>query len=104
VRDDASVVPVDIHVTFERITNDVKTILDAGATVITLGGDHSIALPLLRAHNAKFGKVAMMHFDSHGDMWDYDFEGFKAEITSRLAANLAFEFISLLALKKQNAK
>ncbi len=77
VRDDASVVPVDIQVTFERITNDVKTIHSAGATVITLGGDHSIALPLLRAHNAKFGKIAVVHFDSHGDMWEYDFEGFQ---------------------------
>jgi agmatinase/guanidinopropionase len=74
---DVDVVPVDIQVTFERITNDVKTILDAGATVIALGGDHSIALPLLRAHHAKFGKIAVVHFDSHGDMWDYDFEGFK---------------------------
>lgn len=74
---DVDAIPVDIQVTFERITNDVKTILDAGATVITLGGDHSIALPLLRAHNAKFGKIAVVHFDSHGDMWDYDFEGFK---------------------------
>ena len=74
---DVDVVPVDIQVTFERITDNVKTILDAGVTVIPLGGDHSIALPLLRAHHAKFGKIAVVHFDSHGDMWDYDFEGFK---------------------------
>lgn len=74
---DVDVVPVDIQVTFDRITATVKTILDANAQLITLGGDHSIALPLLRAYNAKFGKIAVVHFDSHGDMWDYDFEGFK---------------------------
>jgi agmatinase len=74
---DVDVVPVDIHATFERTTDAVKTILDAGATVISLGGDHSLALPLLRAHAAKFGKVAVVHFDSHGDMWDYDFVGYK---------------------------
>lgn len=74
---DVDVVPVDIQVTFDRIAKDVGTILGAGATVITLGGDHSIALPLLRAHHAKFGKVAVVHFDSHGDMWEYDFEGYK---------------------------
>jgi len=74
---DVDVVPVDIHDTFARITADVTTILDAGATVITLGGDHSIALPLLRAHHAKFGPLAVVHFDSHGDMWEYDFEGYK---------------------------
>lgn len=74
---DVDVVPVDIQVTFDRITEAVKTIHAAGATVITLGGDHSIALPLLRAHHAKYGRIAVVHFDSHGDMWDYDFEGFK---------------------------
>lgn len=74
---DVDVVPVDIHATFERITHDVKTIHAAGATVITLGGDHSITLPLLRAHHARFGKIAVVHFDSHGDMWEYDFEGFR---------------------------
>lgn len=74
---DVDVVPVDIHDTFAHITADVKTILDAGATVITLGGDHSIVLPLLRAYHAKFGPLAVVHFDSHGDMWDYDFEGYK---------------------------
>lgn len=74
---DVDVVPVDIHETFARTTETVKTILDAGATVISLGGDHSLALPLLRAHHAKFGKLAVLHFDSHGDMWDYDFAGYK---------------------------
>lgn len=74
---DVDVVPVDIHETFARTTAAVKTILDAGATVISLGGDHSLALPLLRAHHAKFGRLAVVHFDSHGDMWDYDFVGYK---------------------------
>lgn len=74
---DVDVVPVDIQATFARITADVKTIHAAGASVITLGGDHSIALPLLRAHHAKYGPLAVVHFDSHGDMWDYDFEGYK---------------------------
>jgi agmatinase/guanidinopropionase len=74
---DVDVVPVDIQVTFERITETVKTILGVSAQLITLGGDHSIALPLLRAYHSKFGKIAVVHFDSHGDMWDYDFEGFK---------------------------
>src|SRR5262249_32320427 len=74
---DIGVVPVDIQTTFDRITTAVKTIHAAGARVITLGGDHSIALPLLRAHNARYGKIAVAHFDSHGDMWDYEYEGFK---------------------------
>lgn len=39
----------------------------------TLGGDHSIALPLLRAASKKHGKLAMVHFDAHTDTWDNNF-------------------------------
>ncbi|ETX14671.1 agmatinase [Roseivivax halodurans JCM 10272] len=46
-----------------------RRILDAGAAAITLGGDHSITLPLLRAHAAKFGPVALVQFDAHSDSW-----------------------------------
>jgi len=74
---DVDTVPVDIQVTMERITETARTILDADCTLVSLGGDHSISLPLLRAHAAKFGKLAVVHFDSHGDMWDYDFQGFR---------------------------
>lgn len=38
--------------------------------LIALGGDHSIALPLLRCVNQQFGKVALVHFDAHLDTWD----------------------------------
>lgn len=74
---DVDTVPVDIQVTMERISQAALTILEADATLIALGGDHSITLPLLRAHAAKFGKLAVVHFDSHGDMWDSDFQGFR---------------------------
>lgn len=74
---DVDAVPVDIMETHARTTQAAKAILDAGATLISLGGDHSLALPLLRAHHARYGKVAVIHFDSHGDMWDYDFPGYK---------------------------
>src|SRR5579862_7434760 len=37
--------------------------------IITLGGDHTITLPALRAIHANFGKVAVLHFDSHLDTW-----------------------------------
>lgn len=38
--------------------------------IITLGGDHTITLPALRAIYSHFGKVAVLHFDSHLDTWD----------------------------------
>ncbi|KAI9490086.1 arginase [Zychaea mexicana] len=37
--------------------------------VITLGGDHTITLPLLRSINSAYGPVSVIHFDSHLDTW-----------------------------------
>ena len=38
--------------------------------IVTIGGDHTIALPLLRAISQKHGPVAVLHFDAHLDTWD----------------------------------
>jgi agmatinase len=38
--------------------------------LVTIGGDHTIALPLLRAVAKKRGPVAVLHFDAHLDTWD----------------------------------
>jgi agmatinase/guanidinopropionase len=71
---DVEVVPVDITATMEQITAELKNILQEDVTAIALGGDHSISLPLLRAYASKFGKLAVIHFDSHPDTWDMEFE------------------------------
>src|SRR5262249_6182783 len=46
-----------------------RTIVDSGATLFALGGDHFITYPLLRAHAAKHGPLALVHFDAHQDTW-----------------------------------
>lgn len=71
---DVSTIAVDINATMENITSEVKDILSKNVSVIALGGDHSISLPLLRAHAAKFGPPAVIHFDSHPDTWDREFK------------------------------
>jgi len=38
--------------------------------LITIGGDHTITLPILRALHSTWGRVAVLHFDSHLDTWD----------------------------------
>ena len=38
--------------------------------IIAIGGDHTIALPLLRAAAAQHGPLAVLHFDAHLDTWD----------------------------------
>jgi agmatinase len=37
--------------------------------VITLGGDHTIVLPILRSINSVYGPISVIHFDSHLDTW-----------------------------------
>lgn len=54
------------------LTQHIRTILAAGAGTITLGGDHFITFPILRAYAEKFGPVAMVHFDAHSDLWPDD--------------------------------
>lgn len=44
-------------------------ILDAGSALLTLGGDHFISYPLLKAHAKKHGTLALIHFDAHSDTW-----------------------------------
>ncbi|MET8989430.1 agmatinase [Nonomuraea wenchangensis] len=41
-----------------------------GTRLVTIGGDHTIALPLLRAAARRHGPVALLHFDAHLDTWD----------------------------------
>jgi agmatinase len=47
-------------------------ILASGAKMLTLGGDHFVAYPLLKAHAKKHGPIALVQFDAHCDTWDDD--------------------------------
>ncbi|NNC23296.1 agmatinase [Salinisphaera sp. USBA-960] len=44
-------------------------ILQSGASMLTLGGDHLVTYPLLRAHAAVHGPLALLQFDAHPDTW-----------------------------------
>jgi agmatinase len=57
----------------DSIVQHAKTILNSGATMLTLGGDHYITYPLLIAHAEKYGKpLSLIHFDAHCDTWADD--------------------------------
>jgi agmatinase len=45
--------------------------------LITLGGDHSISLPLLQALQRRYGPVGLLHFDAHLDTWEDNFGGIR---------------------------
>jgi len=71
---DVSVVPGFIEESYERIAAGLEPIHRADVVPIVLGGDHSIALPELRAAAAVHGPLALVQFDSHADTWDAYFE------------------------------
>ena len=68
---DIGVVLGYVEETMELIRESVRKVLNAGAVPIVLGGDHLIAYAELKAYSEKYGKVAMVHFDTHEDTWDY---------------------------------
>ncbi len=51
----------------EKLQAHARDILAAGKTLLSLGGDHFISLPLLREHAAKHGRLSLVHFDAHAD-------------------------------------
>ena len=60
----------DLPGSAQAIEREAAGILATGAHLVTLGGDHFITLPLLRAHVARHGKLALIQFDAHQDTWD----------------------------------
>ena len=67
---DVDVVPISIERTYDVIEREVGAIVAAGAMPVSVGGDHSITLPLLRALARRHGPLGVVHFDSHPDTWD----------------------------------
>ncbi|MCG5213182.1 agmatinase [Streptosporangium sp. KLBMP 9127] len=59
--------PFDIGEAIETIEHTADSLQ---ARLVTIGGDHTIALPLLRAVAKRHGPVALVHFDAHLDTWD----------------------------------
>jgi agmatinase len=47
-------------------------VIATGAKLLALGGDHFVAWPLIRAHAAKYGPLALIQVDAHGDLWPDD--------------------------------
>ncbi|WP_422354386.1 agmatinase [Roseivirga pacifica] len=52
------------------ISQPIEAILKKGAIPFSLGGDHSITYPILKAIHKHHGKVNILHFDAHTDLYD----------------------------------
>ena len=63
--------PFSIDESIKQIEAGATDLLNKVGGIISLGGDHTIAVPLLRAINKKCnGPVSLVHFDAHLDTWD----------------------------------
>jgi agmatinase len=62
--------PFNIDEAIGQIHTGAAELLQDTQAMVVLGGDHTIALPMLRAVRAKHGPVALVHFDAHLDTWD----------------------------------
>ncbi len=75
---DVPVFPVDLMKTYERIETFFDKGMGLGKRFISIGGDHSITLPILRSVRRAIGKpVRLIHFDAHFDTypaaWDCEY-------------------------------
>jgi agmatinase len=80
--------PFNITEAVAAVEAGADQLLGTGARLMTIGGDHTIALPLLRSVVKRHGPVALLHFDAHLDTWD---TYFNAPITHGTPFRRAFE-------------
>jgi len=69
---DMSIDPGRPEAAAESIETQAAELIGTGAKLLAFGGDHFVTYPLLRAHAARCGPVALLQFDSHSDTWAED--------------------------------
>jgi arginase len=57
-----------------QIERTVAALLERGARVLSLGGDHALTLPVVRAYARRYERLNILHLDAHPDLYD-EFEG-----------------------------
>ena len=67
---DVALNPYNLKASIDIIEHHYKELLQDAITPMSLGGDHTIALPILRAISEKHGPVALVHVDAHADVND----------------------------------
>jgi agmatinase len=62
--------PFDIDAALQQIDDTARELVTDSRKLMTLGGDHTVALGTLRAAARVHGPLALIHFDAHLDTWD----------------------------------
>ncbi len=70
---DVDASPISLELAHQAIESRIGEVVAAGAVPLSVGGDHSISLPALRAVARAHGPLGLIQFDSHIDTWDEDF-------------------------------
>lgn len=53
-----------------QVESAIAGLLDRGAQVLSLGGDHAVTVPILRAYSKKYDNLEVLHLDAHPDLYD----------------------------------
>ncbi len=85
---DVPVTPFNIDEAMDQIAGHASELVSDAHKVVAIGGDHTIALPMLRSVTAVHGPVALLHFDAHLDTWN---TYFNAPVTHGTVFRRAFE-------------
>ncbi len=83
------------EVAFAEIDAGVSTALERGARVLSLGGDHSVTYPILRAFSRMHKGLTLLHFDAHPDIYD-EFDGNRLSHASPFARIMEEGLVSRL--------
>jgi agmatinase len=67
---DCAINPFNLEEAVQDVERGASAALEHTGKLVTIGGDHTIALPLLRTVNRRHGPCALVHFDAHLDTWD----------------------------------
>jgi agmatinase len=67
---DLTINPFNLEEAIAAVERGADELGERAGRLVTLGGDHTIALPLLRSLHRKHGPVTVLHFDAHLDTWD----------------------------------
>ncbi len=70
---DVPINPYSLPKSLDIISHHYQQIAAAGCIPLTLGGDHTIALPILRALSKVHGPLALIHVDAHADVNEHMF-------------------------------
>ena len=61
---------------FKQIESAISSLVERHTRVLSLGGDHSVTYPIVRAYASSYPRLSILHFDAHPDLYQ-DYEGYR---------------------------